>query len=90
MEEKAQAIGHILEGLRPPWMEDIEFGVRMGFLAAALPGKEESIERVRTYVDAVLLDLNERLARAEQTAKHEQKLDRESALVDDTADGAPD
>jgi hypothetical protein len=87
-EGKAQALGEVLEGLRPAWMGDDEFQLRMEVLAAALPGQEESTERVRSYVDAAISDLNARLTRAEANARRELKLELMSAWVDDSASGA--
>ena len=86
--DKVQAIGEVFEGLRPPWMMVEEFQLRMEFLAAALAGKEESTERVRTYVDAAIFDLNKRLRRAQARARRALKLDLKSAWVDDTPAGA--
>jgi hypothetical protein len=86
--DKAQEIGHILEGLRPDWMGEEEFGIRMRVLAHWLPGKQEAAARVSAYVAAAIADLNERLERARANSRHELELDLQSAWVDDTAAGA--
>jgi hypothetical protein len=86
--DKAQEIGHILEGLRPDWMGEEEFGIRMRVLAGWLPGKQEAAALVSAYVAAAIADLNERLERARANTRHELELDLQSAWVDDTAAGA--
>jgi hypothetical protein len=86
--DKAQEIGDILEGLRPDWMGEEEFRIRMRVMAGWLPGKQEAAARVSAYVAAAIADLNERLERARANTRHELKLDCESAWVDDSAAGA--
>ena len=87
-EEKVQAIGEVLEGLRPPWMEVIEYQVRIESLVAAVAGREASIERVKSYVAVAISDLKVRLRRAKAKDRRELKLQLESAWVDDTVAGA--
>jgi hypothetical protein len=86
--DKAQEIGNILEGLRPDWMGEEEFGIRMRVLADWLPGKQEAAAQVSAYVAVAIADLNERLERARANTRHELELDLQSAWVDDTAAGA--
>ena len=47
-EEKTQAIGEVFEGMLPPWMDVIEYQVRIDHLVAAVAGRKESIERVKS------------------------------------------
>ena len=60
-EGKALAIAEVLHGLRPDWMDHGEFDARMDALAAQLPDRATSAALVRTYLDEVIADLNERL-----------------------------
>ena len=87
-EEKVQSIGEVLEGLRPAWMDVIEYQVRIDHLVAAVAGREASIERVRSYLAAAIRDLQDRLKRAKARARRALKLKLESAWVDDTVAGA--
>ena len=48
VEEQVQAIGEVLEGMRPPWMGDFEYQVRLEHLVAEVAGRKESIERVKS------------------------------------------
>jgi hypothetical protein len=87
-EDKAQQIGHVLEGLRPAWMADDEYAKRMSVLAELLPSKATATAQVRAYTAAAIADLNQRLKRAEANAKHELRLELEKAWVDDSPAGA--
>jgi len=87
-EEKLQSISEVLEGLRPPWMDVVEYQIRLEHLVVAVPGREESKERVKSYVAAAISDLKVRLKRAQARARRALKLELESAWVDDTVAGA--
>ena len=87
-EEKFQSICEVLEGLRPAWMDVIECQIRLEHLVAAVPGREASIERVKSYVAAAISDLKVRLKRAQARDRRALKLELESAWVDDTVAGA--
>src|SRR5580700_10556260 len=69
-------------------MGDIEYGQRMQFFVAALPGRDRGIEMVLNLVAAAIADLNERLELAEASARHERALAFKAARVDDSAAGA--
>jgi len=86
-EEKLQAISEVLEGLRPAWMDIIEYQIRMEHLVAAVAGRKASIERVKSYLEATISDLKERLKRARANSRRDLKLKLESAWVDDTVAG---
>ena len=86
--DKAAQIGHVLEGLRPAWMDDGEYRLRMSALAGMLPKKAAATEKVRVLVAKKIADLKKRLKLAKANAKHELSLDLEKAQVNDTADGA--
>ena len=88
-EDKTQSIGEVLEGLRPSWMDgEVEYPIRLESLVAAVAGRDESIERVRSLVEAAIHDLKARLKRAKARSRRELKLELESAWVDDTVAGA--
>ena len=87
-ELKALALGEVLEGLRPDWMDDDEFQARMAVLADQIPDVATATERLRAYMDEVMVELNDCLEQARANARHLQKLDREAAWVDDTPEGA--
>jgi len=87
-EEKTQAIGEVFDGMLPPWMDVIEYQVRIDSLVAAVAGRKESIERVRSYLAAAIRDVTDRLKRAKARARRELKLELQSAWVDDTPSGA--
>jgi len=55
-------------------MGDIEYGQRMKFFVAALPGQDRGQEMVLNLVAAATADLNERLDLAEANARHERAL----------------
>ena len=86
--DKVEQISDVLDGLRPAWLDDSEFAVRMGILAADVPGKVEATARVRAGIDKRILGLNELLKLAEANAQHRRQLDFESGWVDDTPAGA--
>jgi hypothetical protein len=87
-EEKLREISAVLEGLRPAWMDPLEYQIRMEHLVKAVAGREASIERVKSDLEATIGDLKKRLKRAQANSRRELKLELESAWVDDTVAGA--
>jgi hypothetical protein len=86
--DRLAKVSDTLDGLRPVWMGDIEYGQRMHCFVAALPGQDRGQEMVLNLVAAALADLNERLDLAEASARHERALAFKAARVDDSAAGA--
>ena len=86
--DRLAKVSETLDGLRPVWMGDIEYGQRMQFLVAALPGQDRGQEMVLNLVAAAIADLNERLGLAEASARHERALAFKSARGDDSAAGS--
>jgi hypothetical protein len=86
--EKFQEISAVLEGLRPAWMDPVEYQIRMNHLVAQVAAREASLERVKSYLASAIDDLKKRLKRAQARSRRELKLELQSAWVDDTVAGA--
>ena len=86
--DKVEELSRVLTSLRPEWMDDVEYGIRIEYLARKLPDRATAIERVRMKMDALIRKLKKRLQRARDNAQYLSELDREAAWVDSTPDGA--
>ncbi len=87
-EGKAQAIAEVLYGLRPDWMDQCEFDARMDALSNQLSDTATSAALVRTYLEDVIVDLNEWLKLARSNTEYLLGLSRKAAWVDDSPAGA--
>ena len=86
--DKVEVLSRVLTSLRPEWMDDVEYGIRIEYLARKLPDRTTAIDRVRMKMDALIRKLKKRLQRARDNAQYLSELDREAAWVDDSPDGA--
>ena len=86
--DKVEVLSRVLTSLRPEWMDDVEYAIRIEYLARKLPDRATAIERVRMKMDALIRKLKKRLQRARDDAKYISELDKEAAWVDSTPDGA--
>jgi hypothetical protein len=87
-EERLREISEVLDGLRPAWMDPVEYLIRIDDLVTKVVGREASIERVKSLLEATIGDLKNRLKRARAQSRRELKLELQSAWVDDTVAGA--
>jgi hypothetical protein len=87
-DEKLREISELLAGLRPAWMDPVEYQIRMDHLVKAVAGRDASVERVRSYLETTIGDLKKRLKRAQANSRRDLRLELESAWVDDTVAGA--
>jgi hypothetical protein len=86
--DKAEKIGQVLEGLRPAWMGQNEFRLRMTVLGGMLKSKAAATAKVRRLVGAAIADLKCRLKQAVARAEYVLMLELERAAVSDTPEGA--
>jgi len=85
--DKLVKVSETLDGLRPVWMGDIEYGQRMHLFVAALPGQARGKAMVLNLLAAATADLKERLELAKASARRERELAFQAAQVDDSAAG---
>ena len=86
--DKLARVSETLDGLRPAWLGDVEYGQRMQLFVATLPGQDRGQEMVLNLVAATIADLNERLELAKACARHDRALAFQAAQVDDSPAGA--
>ena len=85
---KAEKVGHVLEELKPAWMDLREFQLRVKELSDLLPNVATATEILRQAVAMVIDELTIRLKEAQIEADYDLELAHDEAEVDASADGA--
>jgi hypothetical protein len=87
-EAKPEQVGHVLEELKPAWMDLHEFQLRIKELSDLLPDVATATETLREAIVMAIDELTIRLKEAQFETDHDLELAHDEAEVDASADGA--